>query len=330
MKYTELVACTIFRNRAVYVSPLGARPFNSTANEKTDPIPLYFAIAVSESNRWQIGRVVRRINSMGCLRLLALRDLEKIKRASNEIRRIGGELDERFQNQTMEVRHKEEEIARARDRLAALKGEMDRIGNDIVGHLPYRIYRAKFRSEQFQRQVDDLFVNRIEGWQPYDEFVRRRLYPTYDFIARVGERYDRLNRNYQNQLLSLDSEMQSVSSSHLVEIQSDILRSHSFQHFIETIALAYYGGYLAYFLSKPYYKELAAVAKPYVPFSMADLPEGLLSLRTYATTEDEHKAFVFACSTTIALLRLWYNVRQHKKKLQVFDERTSHIIKKHA
>ncbi|MEM6387835.1 MAG: DUF3422 family protein [Pseudomonadota bacterium] len=308
-RYRELVACTIFRERAVYVSPLGSRPFNvKIANRDAKPRPIYFAVALTENNRWQIGRMVRRINSMGCIRLLALRDLDKIKEASDQVRIVGNDLDDRFRNQTTETKDKETDIDADRKALSTFKDRIDEIGTNISGHLPYRIYRSQFRSDQFRKQVEDLYVDRIEGWQPYDEFVRRRLYPTFDFIARVGQRFERLNRNYQSQLASLDLEMQSVSSQHLVEIQHEILDSHSFQHLIETIALAYYGGYIFFFVSKPYMKDYFSFLKEQDPI----LPK---EVGAFLYDVDAYKSIVFAASTVFAIRRMIRKEREHKEKV---------------
>ncbi len=321
LKYRELVACTMFRNRAVYLSPLGATPFNAAIERMQEGIrPLHFCIAVAENNRWQIGRIIRRINNMGCMRLLAVRDLDKVKQASDEIRSVGKRMDDEFLNLTTEVKDVERDIDNDRHRLSAFKTEIDKIGTDIAGHLPYRIYRAKFRSDQFRRQVDDLFVERIEGWQPYDEFVRRRLYPTYRFIARVGERYDRLNKSYQAQLHSLDIEMQSVSSTNLVEIQHDILESHSFQHLIETIALAYYGGYITLFVSKPHVKTFGKWLKSAPEGAKVDKTSWAYKSGNWiyeaVSDADFYKMLVFSASTVIAVTRWIYKERQHRLKVE--------------
>lgn len=311
-RYRELIACTVFRERAVYMSPLGSSPSNvDTDTTPSSTRPIYFGLAVAENNRWQIGRMVRRINSMGCLRLLALRDLAKIKVASDRIRQVGNDLDNAFLNQTIEVKEKEPDIEAEIQELATFKKEIDEIGANIAGHLPYRVYRSQFRSEQFREQVKDLFVERIEAWQPYDEFVRRRLYPTFDFISRVGQRYEQLNRNYQSKLEALNLELQSVSSSHLVRIQDDILKSHSFQHIIETIALAYYGGYILYNIGIPAGKWVYKNVEQ-VPVEPAR--DVILFLSNYLTDGDSFKMMAFALATLLSVLRLVMKTRKHRKR----------------
>lgn len=254
--YKEIIGCTLFRNRAVYMSPLGAPPVHSGAISENRR-PLYFAVAVHENNRWQIGRIIHRLNTLGTLRLLALRDFRKLKNASDRIREVGEDLDEAARETDDEKHTTESRIEAEHQRLAKYKKEIDYIGKDISGHISYRVYRSRYRASQFDIQLSDLHVERIEAWQPYDEFVKRRLYPAFDFISRIGERYERLNSNYQRQLLSLNSEMQSTSAQHLVHIQDEVLESHAFQHIIESIALGYYGGLVFYYISKPYYIDIS-------------------------------------------------------------------------
>lgn len=253
--YKEIIGCTLFRNRAVYMSPLGAPPVHSGAIIDNCR-PLYFAVAVHENNRWQIGRIIHRLNTLGTLRLLALRDFKKLKDASDSIREVGEALD-LAARQTDDANHTTEgRIDAEHNRLVQHKKKIDSIGLNIAGHISYRVYRSRYRAQQFDIQLSDLHVERIEAWQPYDEFVKRRLYPAFDFISRIGERYERLNENYQRQLLSLNSEMQSTSGQHLVHIQDEVLESHAFQHIIESIALGYYGGLVTFYISKPYYIDL--------------------------------------------------------------------------
>ncbi len=252
--YKELIGCTLFRDRAVYLSPLGAPPVYSGARYDNNR-PLYFAVAVHENNRWQNGRIIHRLNTLGTLRLLALKDYNKLKEASDKIREVGQDLD-RTARETDDASHTtESRIEAEHQRLVKHKKVIDSIGINITGHVAYRVYRSRYRARQFDIQLSDLHVKRIEAWQPYDEFVKRRLYPAFDFISRIGERYERLNQNYQRQLLSLNSEMQSTSGQHLVHIQDEVLEAHAFQHIIESIALGYYGGLVFYYLSKPYYLD---------------------------------------------------------------------------
>jgi hypothetical protein len=69
--------------------------------------------------------------------------------------------------------------------------------------LTYRVERSRYYVEQFNSNVRALRLGRLEGCQPYDEFVERRLGATFDFIHRLGLRYERavnslsmLDQNY--------------------------------------------------------------------------------------------------------------------------------------
>ncbi|MCR9139825.1 MAG: DUF3422 family protein [Alphaproteobacteria bacterium] len=318
-KYKELVACTIFRNRAVYLSPLGAAPVHSGAKDGETPMrPLYFGVATCENNRWQIGRIIHRLNSLGTLRLIALRDYEKLQEASDNIRIVGEKLDELFLTRDDTALDDEEIIDEEQFQLATLKREIDEIGRDITGHLPYRVSRSRYRTEQFKQQLADLHVGRIEAWQPYDEFVKRRLYPAFDFIDRVGERYKGLGQNYERQLLSLNSDMQSTSGQHLVEIQKDVLGSHAFQHVIESIALGYYGGLVFYYITKPYYMYLYNFSSEYLNGLGAII---CTNSNGYCEYDKYYKSLCMLGFGLWAMFRYIRSERAHKEKMRDFNSR---------
>ena len=112
----EFVACGVMSWRALYVTALncpptfewgeearapkrisppvisGCRCLDSAEGDKEEPIH-YLLITKGEPHRRQIGRIVERINSMGTMRLIALRDYSIIRDASTQIQLRGQELD---------------------------------------------------------------------------------------------------------------------------------------------------------------------------------------------------------------------------------------------
>ncbi|MEO0673645.1 MAG: hypothetical protein AAFY32_01410, partial [Pseudomonadota bacterium] len=77
-----------------------------------------------------------------------------------------------------------------------------KMANLTTGNVYFRVSKSALYSTQFKRLVKDLCPDldreRIEGWEPYAEFVNRRLYSQFENIARIGERLanarDRLDR----------------------------------------------------------------------------------------------------------------------------------------
>ena len=109
----EFVACGVMSWRALYVTalncpptfewleevrssktdiPAGELPVETIPDKGKEPIH-YLLITKGEPHRRQIGRIVERINSMGTMRLIALRDYGIIRDASTQIQLRGQELD---------------------------------------------------------------------------------------------------------------------------------------------------------------------------------------------------------------------------------------------
>jgi hypothetical protein len=67
------------------------------------------------------------------------------------------------------------------------------IERGVLGGLQHRVDRSRYYRRGFDILLkEDVRVKRIEGWQPYDAFVRRQLGGSYDFIDLVGQRHDRV------------------------------------------------------------------------------------------------------------------------------------------
>jgi len=252
----ELVACGMLRGRAVYVSPLGsAQLYGRRIAKPARHMPVYFALMTNDVHRWQIGRLVQRIHSLGTLRLLALRDLSFIRSASLKIRRLGTELDalnRQYDTKRDKPADEREELGIAELAVRELRRKINALNSGLPGGLAYRIYRSRYFAESFKRLVEDLAVIRIEGWQPYDEFVRRRLYAVYDFIDRVGNRLVDLQKRTDAQVNFLTLGRLRGTADLLIGIQNNIFDSHKLQHVVEWIAFGYYGGVVASYAIKSF------------------------------------------------------------------------------
>jgi hypothetical protein len=149
-------------------------------------------------NRWQIGRLIFRLNDLAVMRALALRDLELIKRAGRYARPLGRRLDELFAKITMGG-----EVTR-RD-INDLYKALNNLGAETAGGLSYRINRARLMGQGYRRTLADMEAERIEGCQTYDEFMRRRVYHEFDSIDRIGIRIERLTARAASLLSLVDT-----------------------------------------------------------------------------------------------------------------------------
>ncbi|MEO0833577.1 MAG: DUF3422 family protein, partial [Pseudomonadota bacterium] len=143
----------------------------------------------------RLDRTVLRLHSLGTLRLLALKDLRALYRVDNELSIIEGDITNAGQNPYSRLDDEGKTVFGLYKRLA-------KMANLTTGNVYFRVSKSALYSTQFKRLVKDLCPDldreRIEGWEPYAEFVNRRLYSQFENIARIGERLanarDRLDR----------------------------------------------------------------------------------------------------------------------------------------
>jgi hypothetical protein len=187
----ESVVCGMLDGAALYASPLS---MGSAYRDRVNFLAVY-----DGNSEAQLGRFIRRLLVMGELRLSALMDLDGPQRPTTEdshpparhlveagqtIRRIGIEL-------------RKVEVDPADADLKALSDILDtyrKLNDSSPDGLIFRIERSRYYSEAFKTRIQDLRIVRLEGWQPYDEFVRRYLYQLYDLISSIGVRYEALGR----------------------------------------------------------------------------------------------------------------------------------------
>lgn len=160
----EMTASTFLNKRAIYASSLG-HPM-TPISEVTRQVPVIYSLFVCFDDAWQIGRLIDTIHSMGVLRIASLRDIEKISEASGKLGIIRSAIRE------------DGSLA-----IEELQEQMDFLLRDDVS---WRIERSQRYWRQFAERVSRLRIGRIEGFQPYDEFVNRRIGDTITFIESTG------------------------------------------------------------------------------------------------------------------------------------------------
>lgn len=228
---SEYTASRILNRRAIYFSSLGAQKNSIGALAEKVEIPVTYLVITPHHERWQIGRLIERLHTLGTLRLASLRDLSEINTASSELRDLGAEA------KSFEQRYSSGFHTSYVSDLGKLYDVFERVGIRCEGGLLYRIERSRYYVSSFLTLVSDLRISRIEGFQTYDEFIRRRIGATWDSISRVGARFQRV----RDHLDSLSTQAQTGIQVQQLKQHTDLL---SFAEKAATIPIMYYGGHI--------------------------------------------------------------------------------------
>jgi hypothetical protein len=128
-------------------------------------------------------------------------------------------------------------IAKAHQRLNSITHTFfDQTGTGLL----YRIERSRYYVKQFDDNIKWLRIKRVEGDQPYDQFIKKRLGSEFDFIDRLGIRYERALRS----MVTLDQNFLAITQNRLVErankIDEDIRIIQEWGEFVLFLALVPY------------------------------------------------------------------------------------------
>ena len=252
----EFVVCSVMSWRALYVTALncptsfewreeartadteipaghlpGAAKSGASDAELAEPIH-YLLITKGDPHRRQIGRIAERINAMGTMRLIALRDYNIIRDASTQIQLRGQELDgmmRKWSTGRAAIRRKyteltneksDDEKSRLKDledaeiqeladaveaELIDLSAALDKVGKKAVHGLHFRINRSRYYVCEFESLLGSLKIGNIDTWVSYDQFVTRGLKPAFDFIDGVGVRLLGLRDRLQSVLEGIET-----------------------------------------------------------------------------------------------------------------------------
>lgn len=234
----ELMGSLFLDGRVAYVSSLGAHHLEQQGASEGRALPARYLMYAEDVCRWQLGRLVERLNSLGTYRLAAVRDMQSLNQVSDGLRAIGKKLDdvaltdEEKVNATFLAQYDEF------NGLSRLKGVAEHFNRDGVS---FRIERARFYMKAFDRLVPDLRNRDMQGFQSYPDFVRRRYGGLWDRIDRIGVRHERLAKRLDylsnhRQTLQLAKSAEALSRS--AETQARLLHT---AEYVSVIPIAYYG-----------------------------------------------------------------------------------------
>jgi hypothetical protein len=171
----EFVATFFQDGRSIYISSLG-RLANKSLSQRQEPVR--YTVICSYTNRWELGRLVERINNMGTLRLAAIHNIAELQDASDKMRTLYDNWQANGHNSDFDLK--------------SFSVDVEKLGSNIDPGLAYRIERSVYYVKSFVAIRKGLRERRLEGFQPYKNFVQRRLGGTFDFIERIGIRYREL------------------------------------------------------------------------------------------------------------------------------------------
>jgi hypothetical protein len=227
----DCIASYMLKRRALHLTALGPQPLNFPDNKR---MPITFLLCVQTHDaagrclvgKRQIGRLLDRMHLIGTLRLAALLDLALLRDASAGLSQI-----DRFykaaRDKIASYDKSQFEAGETRDALDLARQKLNEISNDFLKSsgagvgLSFRIESARYYTSQFHKNLSALRLGRVEGYQRYDHFVERRLGTIFEFIDRLGIRYERAI----SQLAAIDQGFASVQARHTDSAVKDIQAS---------------------------------------------------------------------------------------------------------
>jgi hypothetical protein len=256
--------------RALYMSTLGPQLPSMSAEKR---IPVEFVVYahqryndVTVVNKWQLGRLVSQILLLGTLRLSALKDVKALHDAGQQLSQLEeftqaardaiALTEARVRDPKGNRAPTSEQDQNVEEKMNDSLGEAHKKLNSVAGNfldetetgLSYRIERSRYYVKQFDDNVKLLRIQRVEGDQPYDQFIRRRLGSEFDFIDRLGIRYERAIRAMETLDQSRLAIIQAKIDEDTNNIQIDIHRIQEWGEFALLAALVPY--YVVHLLEK--------------------------------------------------------------------------------
>lgn len=185
------ILCTFLDGAALY----GAAIANDD-DDNSGRIGNYFVVT-NDVNTNRVGRLIRRLNVLTDLRVLAFVDRRRVTGLGKRIRECGDalstELDLLSQSKDNLRADKVNEIVRMYNEIGRTRWKTDPPADEIPhGGLVYRANRSKYYFDAFLSRLSDLSEEEIDGSQSYARYVIRNYKQPLESIKSVHERYMQL------------------------------------------------------------------------------------------------------------------------------------------
>lgn len=243
-KSAGAVICEMLDGGAILVSSLGRSdlfrelpdPEYNAAPQRIEPT--HYLVLYNNFSYDQLGRLVRRLHVLCELCIASLLGYRALNDAHWKIRAIGINIDNALKTGKQ---GKDFDTEKFHEELNAINVSVQ------PGGLVYRINRSRYYARAYRKRLKDLRIRRLEGWEPYDEYIRRNIYQVYDFIDNLGTRHEALSNRLNRLTLA--------SNAHrLQNVVNEIENIQQFGEWIGIMAVVYYGGHVVadflHFISK--------------------------------------------------------------------------------
>ena len=223
------VLCHVMNGRGIYASSMGRSEaeLRSRPGGSADAKPERYLLLHHGLPRFQVGRILRRFHVLDELRCATAFYFHELIQASRSIREAGDNIDR-------QLRVSAEGLTR--DSLKKIQHELNSLtSNQQIGGLLYRINRSRYYARNFKLGMQDLRFAPIKGWEPYDAFMHRSLFPTIDHIDGIGQRFEALASRVERL-----TEERDVTES--INVQNRIADIQEIGEIIGWTAAAYYAG----------------------------------------------------------------------------------------
>lgn len=192
----EYTVCSLHEGRVFYGSAIGATDLGKT-NSRRMPV-CYLMHAKNQVSSWQIGRLIDRMHRQGTLRAAAGIGFEELLQAMQDLRTAEINLTKTQTNVHSQASDESsssllKNLSLVQNSLISADSRLNTHNEKInFGPLQYRLERARYYVRKFREGVPRLRIERLEGFQPYDEFIERRLGSIFEFAEFSLERSKRI------------------------------------------------------------------------------------------------------------------------------------------
>ncbi|MGA9580926.1 MAG: DUF3422 family protein [Allosphingosinicella sp.] len=238
---TEFTVSRFLSSRAFYATALGNQP---RAMLEGTGRPLCYLLYEDTLNDWQLGRLLYRVHRAGTMRIAAIMHFDALRDANELLSKMEGELESANARLLDDPGTEGEEPADDfRDWLRArhdfVEGKMKKVAElKLDGTLESRIERSRYYVKQFNTSAEALRIDRVSGFQRYDEFVTQRLGPVFEYIDSLGRKYTRV----QNEKSILIGRIQTYDSQYNQETVSRAQRIADLA--LSCVLVPYYAAYV--------------------------------------------------------------------------------------
>ena len=245
----DIIVSLINDRSSMYISSLGQTGNDVEPGTEADKLePIRYLVLSKISARRQLGRLSDRIDRLGTYRLLALRNFKEIRRKGDMIENTEALIRE-YRERSTEVdktveseKSGNEPVTVFDDQFYEIERLINNIDQNVHGGISHRVFASRHYVRSYWNLAKGLRSDRVEGFQPYDEFIHRQLTQHYDFIDNFGKKVDALQTSFGNLIQQQQVKGLANFSRKIKNAQQELVSLQKAAHAIEFIAITYYGG----------------------------------------------------------------------------------------